>query len=257
MYSWGIIGIGNIGSALAEGLSATGQRPYIYDKHYEKLTEMKERAGCDLGSGVADVIESSQVVLLCIRTDQLDDFMLTNGVDPAERTIVLLQAGFRLSSLPVKKEKKIGLLRAITNINIMSRNGYTVILKNDRNGDYEKVKKMFTELGEVLEVDTEEELALYSLPSGCGPAPVLAFYESLKEKAINMGLDKSVASDMVANIMIGSIKAMLTSSIPPTALAQRVGTKSGIVETSIREMQGERWFDREISRYFDRIRNGY
>lgn len=253
MYAWGIVGAGNIGTALVGGLNIIGQRPYVYDRNPEKLTNLNEVADFRVGSSVTDVIESSRIVLLCVRTSQIDGFF-ARYLDTAPRTYVLFQAGFSLSNLTASEEGKKSFLRAITNINVMSGDGYTVLLRDDSNPDYAVVKKLLGDVGVVLEVDTEEKLELYSLPSGCGPAPVLAFYDSLKEEAIRMGLDERLAANVAANIITGTVKAMRAYRLSPAELAKRVGTQGGMVERAIQDMEGRRGFGEELSRYFDDIR---
>lgn len=253
MYAWGIVGAGNIGAALVGGLNTIGQRPYVYDRNPEKLTHLKELADFSVGSSETDIIESSRVVLLCVRTSQIDGFF-SCYLDTAPRTYVLFQAGFSLSNLTTSQEGKKSFLRAITNINVMSGDGYTVLLRDDGNPDYAAVRKLLGDVGEVLEVDTEEKLELYSLPSGCGPAPVLAFYDSLKEEAIRMGLDERRAADIAVNVITGTVKAMRAYRLSPTELAKRVGTPGGVVERAIQDMEGRRGYDEELSRYFDGIR---
>jgi pyrroline-5-carboxylate reductase len=253
VYAWGIVGAGNIGTALIGGLNTIGQRPYVYDRNSEKLTDLNEVADFSVGSSATDVIESSRVVLLCVRTSQIDGF-LERYLDIAPRTYVLFQAGFSLSNLTASEEGKKSFLRAITNINIMSGDGYTVLLRDDNNPDYAVVKELLGDVGVVLEVDTEEKLELYSLPSGCGPAPVLAFYDSLKEEAMRMGLDERLAANVAANVITGTVKAMQAYRLSPTELAKRVGTQGGVVERAIQDMEGRRGYGEELSQYFDGIR---
>jgi pyrroline-5-carboxylate reductase len=252
VHNWGIIGLGTIGSALVGGLNSVGNCPYIYDKNFDKRVEAEKRFDCDFAATAADVLTSCSVVFLCIRTSQINGFLSQHSGTHA-RVIVLFQSGFSLSNLPISDERKTGFLRAITNINVLSGDGYTVLLRS-ANPAYPEVREVFLAMGEVLEVDTEEKLELYSLPPGCGPAPVLAFYESLKAEAVRMGLEEELAGDVSANVIIGSIKAMRTRQLETKELAARVGTKGGVVEQAIQEMQERQGFSRELSQYFNRIR---
>jgi pyrroline-5-carboxylate reductase len=96
-------------------------------------------------------------------------------------------------------------------------------------------------VGKVVDVD-ESQLDLVTAVSGSGPAYVFLLAESMRDAAIELGLDPELAATLVRQTVVGAAALLKASDVPPEDLRARVTSKKGTTDAAVTmlEQQGVR-----------------
>jgi len=169
MQKIGIIGLGNIGKSLVLGFSACSQYNFfIYDKNRSNVEQQIDSKYIIKQKSNEDVISECSIIILCIRTSQVENWMGKYNKYLDGKILVLMQSGISLNGLQ-EYSKNINIIRVISNINISEQKGHSVVLDQGTK-DIERVLNIFNYLGDVIKVKNERELDAVSLLTGCTPA---------------------------------------------------------------------------------------
>jgi pyrroline-5-carboxylate reductase len=101
-------------------------------------------------------------------------------------------------------------------------------------------------MGREIYFDDEKYLDMVTAVSGSGPAYFFLFAESLIEAAVNIGLPRENAGEMVLQTMLGSVHLMQRSGKPPAELRRNVTSKGGTTERALRVFE-EAGLDRIVN----------
>ena len=254
----GIIGLGNIGYSLASGLllnesetnvSAFDHNSYNYNRAKSSIKKLV------LKDNISEVIISANIIFICIRTNQITDFLKTNAkLFTQDKIIVFLSAGIKLDEIKVLLNEADGsYFRAITNVNIISKNGYTILLKNGKEREEKMVSEVLELVGVVEGVETEEKLDILSLITGCTPAIIALFFESLIESSINLGISKIQAKEMLKKVVFQTVGTINDNNMNSRELIQSVCTPGGLVVKHLAELENETDFKEDIVNWLPKI----
>lgn len=234
-----IIGLGNVGTALFNGLSASYSLILIGKNDHIKVRHSS--------------IKNSDIILLCVRTNQVDEFFLQNSASLTGKTVVFFQAGFSLSNVDKYRDSDLVFIRAITNINVASKNGYTVLLKSEFDKEYESILNLLKSVGDVKEVQTEDELESVALLPGCSPAIVALIVHYLEGITIKYGIDINSNKEAIFAAVSGTIATIRLSGSPSLEIAKSVASPGGKVEKALAEVIDSQNLEQVLTKYFDEI----
>ena len=254
----GIIGLGNIGYSLAKGLLLNESKISVFAYDHNSFNHNRAKSDIDnliLKGNVAEVINTSIIIFICIRTNQIADFLKTNiNSINKDKIIVFLSAGIKMTEIKVMLNDVSGCyFRAITNVNTISKNGYTLLLKNGSQKEEKMVSEVLKMVGEVDTVETEDKLDILSLATGCTPAIIALFYESLVESCISLGISKIQAKDLLKRIINQTIGTINDNNMNSRELIQSVCTPGGLVVKHLAELENETDFKEDIVNWLPKI----
>ena len=101
-------------------------------------------------------------------------------------------------------------------------------------------------MGKEIYFDGEEYLDMVTAVSGSGPAYFFLFAESLIDAAVNLGLLRDNAEELVSQTMLGAAHLMQKSGKPPAELRRNVTSRGGTTERAIQVFE-EAGFARIVS----------
>lgn len=101
----------------------------------------------------------------------------------------------------------------------------------------ESVRRLLSVLGEETAVDDEKYIDMATAVSGSGPAYVFLFIEALVDAAVEIGLEREMATGMVLQTLKGSARYAKESGAEPAALRDQVTSRGGTTEAALRELQ--------------------
>lgn len=253
----GIIGLGNVGSALGNGLRlAQHQNKTIgCDRNLEKRNAFTQATAIATTENWKEVVAFSDLILVCIRHSQVLPFLeeLRDTVD-ADKAIVSLAAAVSCASLKESlSPARLPIIRAITNVNIASRRGLTMILSDSDAVDANSnVVDLFQALGDVIVTDSESELDRASVLSGCGPAATAIFLEALCEFGIRTGLPELVAKEIALQCAAASINTVQQTGSDLETFKYSVAAPGGIVDKLLGG-SGSAQINDAVVQWFDHI----
>lgn len=88
-------------------------------------------------------------------------------------------------------------------------------------------------MGKEIYFDDESYLDMVTAVSGSGPAYFYLFAESLIDAAVNIGLSRPDAEELVLQTMLGSAQLLQKSGKPPAELRRNVTSRGGTTERAL------------------------
>lgn len=244
----GIIGIGNIGSSLCKGLSISENIIKAYDRNEYKNQKVKKYKNVCIVENEKEVIDSSDILILCIRTNQVLEWIKNNSSILNKKTLILVQSGINV--LDIKNtglENTTNVIRLISNVNVSEGLGHTVILKNDCK-EFNTVQSVFSSIGRVIIVNTEKQLNEISLITGCTPA-----IGAMLLQGVNSGYpDDHLA--LISEVLGNTMKTIIASNNTPKDYAKKTYSEGGIFEKCIESIDGNSEFQNILKNWLNPLK---
>ncbi|WP_051257867.1 pyrroline-5-carboxylate reductase [Desulfovibrio cuneatus] len=207
----GLIGCGNMGSALARGIlnNATLSKHFpllVYDRNPEKMAALQELGAAPCFS-MQEVAEKSQYMILAVKPAQMFGVLQTiKAYVTMEHVAISLAVGVTIAALDRGVERACAVVRLMPNTLVAAGHGHFGLCLDDPDlQDKQKkiVRYLFAYLGEVVELP-ENKMNAYGALAGCGPAYMYYMAEGLVDAGVNMGLSRAAARGIVLSLMEGS-----------------------------------------------------
>jgi pyrroline-5-carboxylate reductase len=256
-HTVGIIGYGNMGSAIAQRLKAQ-YSVYIFDKDKSKTTNLK---GIKAADNIADLLSQVKVAILAVKPQDFD-LVLSEVADCIEGKLVISIAAGISTGYIEKVLRGARVVRAMPNIGAKIGKAQTCLCrgKNVKEGDLSLAKELFDCLGKTWIME-EEMMDAATAISGSGPAYIFydmevrkidpknlpesaekSYIERLTKAAERVGFDHQRASELAASTSATSISLSVQNGITPAELKKQVASKGGTTEAALKVlMQGGSW----------------
>ncbi|RMF81912.1 MAG: pyrroline-5-carboxylate reductase [Nitrospirae bacterium] len=224
----GIVGVGNMGEALARGLAAAGHEPLLFDLRADHLAAVARRHGARAAATAAEVAAGSEVVFLAVKPPQVVPLARDLAPHARPETVwVSVAAGIPLAALT----KALGsdrVVRVMPNTPALIGEGMVcyACARGVEAAAERRVSDLLAPLGRVAAVDEGQMDAVTGL-SGSGPAYLFVVIEALAEAGIAEGLPAPLALELAAQTVRGAGALALETGDHPALLRQRVTSPGG------------------------------
>ena len=232
----GVIGGGNMGSALVRGLIAGGysaDQIVIVEKDNLRISELKrEFANVEV---VSEMPDCESVVLAVKPSDVLE--VCGTLAKLSVRQILSIAAGVKISAIESATSKNVAVVRAMPNTPALIGQGASAMAagKNCSPENIAWAKKILLGVGTVVEVEENLLDAVTGL-SGSGPAYVFLLAEALISAGVQQGLSERKANELVRQLLVGSSLLLAESSETPEQLRKKVTSPNGTTAAGIAEL---------------------
>ena len=239
----GIIGCGNMGEAViaSHKSQVTSHKLIASDKSEKRRDYIRRKYQISVVKDNVKLLEKSDVVILAIKPQDMKDVLNKIARSPltAHRPplFISIAAGISTSFIESFFKLRIRVIRVMPNMTALIGEGISAVCKGRYavGKDLNKTKKIFSVLGEVIEIE-EKYLNLITGLSGSGPAYFFYFVEQLIKAGVFLGLQKEIAEKLVIQTGLGSLK-MLAEGGDAEELRKRVASKGGTTEAAFRVFQ--------------------
>lgn len=238
-----VLGAGKIGESLIGGLIDSklvpADRIVATARHPERLEAVRRRFG------VATTLENDRaacgasVILLAVKPQAMAEVLKDLRGSVRRDQLVLSVA----ASVPTAFiEKRLGVaapvVRAMPNTPCLIRQGMTAICAGRRADarHLDVARQIFGTLGRCLVVEERHMDAVTGL-SASGPAYLYVVIESLAEGGVKVGLPREVATELAAQMVLGSAGMVLQSGEHPAKLKDVVTTPAGCTIDGLLELE--------------------
>ena len=233
----GIIGLGNMGAAMAHGLLNNNIETFLYDRSEEKRDAFKDNQAARVVQSEVDVVKGADAVILAVKPYVYEAVIDTIKDEVKDQIIISITSAFDLEklekSLPNKK-----LMMALPNTPAKILNSMTGICpgKNISEEEVNEIRKILSNFGET-EIVEEKNIKIYEAVSGCMPAYVYMYIEAAADAAVSYGMQRDMAYRVISQAVAGSAKMVRESGIHPGELKDQVTTPAGTTIKGVKSLE--------------------
>lgn len=236
-----IIGGGNLGAAMVEGLLKTqalaAENVYVTRRRTNLLKHLKEK-GVNVTSDNAKAVAACDIVVLAVKPYQVPNIMQeVKAVLSPDKVLVSFVAGMTLDVLQKAAGDAIPVFRAMPNTAIALGESMTCIAYDNKwEEHYQPVQELFDALGRTMDI-TEDLMSAATVLGSCGIAFALRFMRAATQGGIEIGFSAEVAQYITAQTMKGASELILKSGQHPEREIDKVTTPLGITISGLNEME--------------------
>ncbi len=239
-----ILGGGNIGSAIANGLVLSKkykpEQIIITRRRINGLSDLRKR-GFKVTTDNQMAVKSAKYVFLTVRPDEI--MQLITEIKPFLRfnhhILISVITGVPISTFEEKIGKKIPIVRAMPNTAIAVQESMTCLAFNKKAEPHIKfIKELFDNLGRTKIIPEDDMIAATSL-CACGVAFFLRGIRAAAQGGIEIGFHPEDAIFMSAQTALGAAKLLLEFNLHPEQEVDKVTTPRGCTIAGLNQMEHE------------------
>ncbi len=237
-----IIGGGNLGTAIAEGLLKSGfAKPAqitITRRTLSRLEDLKAK-GVTGTDNNASAIRESEVIIVALKPFNVKEVLteLKNSFDPNKHIVISVVTGIFLTDLSSIFDKSIPIFRAMPNTAIAIQESVTCLCSQGASVEQSSyVKELFDQLGITIPID-EKLMDAATVLGACGIAYALRFIRAATQGGIEIGFDAKTASLIAAQTVKGAAELLLKGNRHPEEEIDKVTTPKGCTIVGLNEME--------------------
>ena len=227
-----IIGGGNLGTAIAEGLIQSGfvlpGHILITKRNLLTLRYLEEK-GVLVSNDNAEALRFADMIILAVKPFQVDDVLGTIKplFDENRHVLVSVVTGISTAYIHGILNKKISTVRAMPNTAIAIQQSMTCISARDITSEQlDYVKDIFSQLGLVAVIE-EKLMDAATVLAACGTAYAMRYIRANIQGGIEIGFDAATASLIAAQTVKGAAQLLLQKSTHPEQEIDKVTTPKG------------------------------
>ena len=242
MYSFGFIGTGNMGAALA-GAAIKAVKPenvVLANRTPGKAQALAEKLGCRWGTN--DEAAQAKYIMLGVKPQMMEG-MLSGISDTLKKRsdryiLVTMAAGLTMESIAQMAGVDCPVIRIMPNTPASIGEGVILYCANAKvtQQELKEFTQAFSCAGILDDVD-EKMIDAASAISGCGPAFVYMFIEALADGGVECGLPRAKAQKYAAQTLAGAAKLVFESGQHPGALKDAVCSPGGTTIAGVHALE--------------------
>ncbi len=243
MTRMAFLGAGKMCEAILRSLIRSGylktEDVILSDVSSERLSELSERYKVPVVSSNRAAVEQADVVILSVKPQNHPEVLGEIGdILRADQVLISIAVGKSTESIEAFLKNPVPVVRVMPNTPAMVAASLSSISygKHVDPNVREMAKEMFSNLGEIIEIDEklQDEVAAIS---GCGPAYFYLMVESLVDAGVRIGLARPVAKKIAVETMIGSGFMMRDTQMHTAELRDMVTSPGGTTIAAIEALE--------------------
>lgn len=255
-----IIGGGNLGTAIAEGLVKSG---FIHPEHVMvtkrniSTIQHLETRGILVSDSNLEAVKYANLVILAVKPFQVADVITSIKSQLTDKHLLLsVVTGVTMEELLHHAGKKVGIVRAMPNTAIAIQESMTCVCARNIDDDQQQyVNDLFMQLGKVVTIE-EKLMDAATVLGACGIAYALRFIRANIQGGIEIGFDSATASLIASQTVKGAAELLIQTGRHPEQEIDKVTTPKGCTIAGLNEMEHQGFSSsliKGISASFDKI----
>lgn len=230
----GCIGFGAMGSAIAQGLIASGSVPADHivacAAHYKPLQDKAQALGIRAVRSIQEVTEQADVLILAVKPyvyeavcEQIREQVVQRGT-----LVVSIAAGMYVEQMTAMLGEDAHVVCTVPNTPIAVGKGIMVTEETDSltHEQRELFDALFSTVALIERVDTAH-LSIAGTVAGCAPAYVAMFMEALADAGVKYGLTRATAYRLASQMVAGTGQLQRETGALPAAMKDAVCSPGG------------------------------
>lgn len=237
-----ILGTGNIGRAIALGLSSAGRfRPSdvtVTRRKPERLRDLADQ-GYRVERDNRQAVREAETVIVAVEPHQLDDLLkeIAPDLDPGRHLVVSVVSGAAIADIERQIGKPVPVVRAMPNTAIALGQSMTCLATNSAPPELlERCVSIFDTVGLTRVIDEEQMVPATAL-CACGIAFFLRAVRAASQGGIEIGFHPEEALTMAAQTALGAASLVLERGRHPEREIDAVTTPRGCTIAGLNQME--------------------
>lgn len=238
-----VIGGGNMGAALVQGLLNAGHRRTditLCESRAERRIELQSMFP---GLSVTEHVPACTEALIAVKPGDVAA-TCRQAVAAGATRVVSIAAGVRLDALQAACGEHVRVVRAMPNTPATVGLAATAFAAGDGCGSEERewATRLLSSVGLVIEVQ-ESMLDAFTGLVGSGPAYVFYVAGAMREAAVREGFDAATSATLVARVLVGAASLLEREPDAADELRRRVTSPNGTTAAGVAELDARRVSD--------------
>ena len=236
-----IIGGGNLGQSIAEGLLASGfcqgSDIWMTRRNITAIQHWKPR-GINITDNNKAAVKAAQIVVLAVKPFQVSEVLQGFKRElTAKHILISVVTGVTMNDMNSIVGKKLSVCRAMPNTAIAIRESMTCLSFTESTEQQIKlVRSLFETVGKVAVID-EKLMDAATVLGACGTAYAMRYIRANIQGGIEIGFDAATASLIAAQTVKGAAELLLKKGSHPEQEIDKVTTPKGCTIAGLNEME--------------------
>ena len=239
-----IIGAGNIGTAIANGLADSNRfKPaeIILTRRRIHLLDDMQKRGFIIEKDNCQAVRQAKIIIIAVEPQQVNSVLIEIAphLKPNHHIVISVVTGVNTSQIVKKVGSGIAVVRAMPNTAIAVRESMTCLASDTASeAEIAITKSIFDTVGKTIVIEEEKMTAATAL-GACGIAFFLRAIRAASQGGIEIGFHSQEAIDIAAQTARGAATLILTHANHPEYEIDRVTTPRGCTIAGLNQMEHE------------------
>ncbi len=241
-YKIAILGGGNIGSAMAEGLlgkeALTPAQLTVTRRRVHLLDALAAR-GVAVTSDNKEAAGRSDIIILAVRPRQLKPLLeeIVPVLEASRHILVSVVTGISIHEIETVTGSEVPVVRAMPNTAVAVGESMTGLAGNHHGLErLAGVKELFDSIGRTYVID-ENLMSAATILNACSIAYFLRVIRAVSQGGIQIGFHATEAQLIASQVARGAAELLLDSGIHPEEEIDKVTTPRGVTIAGLNEME--------------------
>ncbi len=236
-----IIGGGNLGASIAEGLLNTEKYKAgeitVTRRRTELLAPLVEK-GVVVHSDNVRAVKEAEIVIIAIKPYNVESILMEISSSlTAKHILISVVSGVAINEMEAIIQQPVTLFRAMPNTAIAIQESMTCIAtKNGSEEHTNEVMELFDHLGRTIKIN-EELMDAATVLAACGIAYALRFIRAASQGGIEIGFDAQTAQIIASQTVRGAAGLLIKNGQHPEREIDKVTTPKGCTIAGLNEME--------------------
>lgn len=237
-----IIGAGNIGLALADGLIKSGNcqaADITVTRRSAAALEGLQQKGFSVTTSNAEAVSNAAIIFLCILPQQLNGVLneIKEAVDAENQLLVSVVTGVHTDDIRQLLETDVRIIRAMPNTAMRVNSSMTCLsAANATPADMTLIQQIFNTMGTTIIIN-EEMMSAATALCACGIAFFLRSIRAASQGGVEIGFHAQEAIQIAAQTALGAAQLLLQNRSHPEEEIDKVTSPKGCTIAGLNEME--------------------
>ncbi len=234
-----LLGCGAMGGALLSNWLAAGVDPQTVTVIDPNPAVLPDQPAVRCVSSMAEAGAAPDILVLAIKPQMLPAMTAEIAAACTGALMVSMLAGVRTATLshlfPMARH-----VRIMPNLTVRIGRGVTVMFPcGATDADCRTMDALMAPTGLALWLEEEQAFDAVTAVSGCGPAFVFRFIETLAGAGEAAGIEPETAARLALETVAGAAQMAVQSTLSPAVLRQQVTSPNGVTQVGLDVLDGD------------------
>ncbi len=237
-----ILGTGNLGQAIANGLLNSGKydpaKVILTRRKVERISYLKDK-GFNIQKENRNAVQNSDVIILAVGPQQTNHLLdeIKDVIIPKKHILISVITGVTIDQILKRLGKNAVVVRAMPNTAIAISESMTCLASVNNNTNALKItSEIFDTVGKTLIIDEENMTAATAL-GACGIAFFLRAIRAASQGGTEIGFQSDKAMFIAAQTAKGAASLLLENGQHPEHEIDKVTTPRGVTISGLNQME--------------------